>query len=153
MIPDPLAHAAPLAPDIDRRLRDSFAAQTLMATLGARLDALAIGLARITAPILPGSLQQNGYGHAGLTFSIADSAAGYAAQTMIPPDADILSVELKINLLAPAQGDRLVAIGRVVKPGRRLVVVQAEVWAEFRAETAATPPRQIALMQGTMIPV
>lgn len=149
MPPDPFATATPLTAALDRRLRDSFAAQTLMATLGARIDALAHGLARITAPILPGSLQQNGYGHAGLTFSIADSAAGYAAQTTIPPDADILSVELKINLLAPARGDRLIALGRVVKPGRRLVIVQAEVWAD----TAGAAPRQIALVQGTMIPV
>lgn len=148
-INDPFANAPPLPAALDRRLRDSVAAQSLMTTLGAELDALAVGFARVTAPILPGSRQQHGHGHAGLTFAIADTAAGCAAQSVMPPEAEVLSVELKINLLAPARGDRLIAIGRVVKPGRRLVIVQAEVWAETRGE----PLRQIALLQGTMIPV
>lgn len=146
---DPFADATPLPDDRDRAIRATFAAQSLMTTLGAQLDRLAVGLASVTAPILPGSRQQNGYGHAGLTFAIADTAAGFAAQSVMPPDAGVLSVELKINLLAPAEGDRLVALGRVVKPGRRLVIVQAEVWAE----KPDTPPRQVALVQGTMIPV
>jgi len=145
---DPFPDATPLPAAHDRAIREAFAAQSLMETLGARLDGLATGLARVGAPILPGSRQQNGYGHAGLTFSIADAAAGCAAQSVMPPEAGVLSVELKINLMAPARGTRLVALGRVVKPGRRLVIVQAEVWAE----TAGDPPRQVALVQGTMIP-
>lgn len=148
-INDPFANKQPLPPALEQRLRDSVAAQTLMTTLGARLDAVALGVARVTAPILSGCRQQHGHGHAGLTFTIADTAAGCAAQSVMPPGAEVLSVELKINLLAPARGDRLIAIGRVVKPGRRLVIVQAEVWAETRDE----PLRQIALLQGTMIPV
>lgn len=140
--------SAPLDPAVDVRLRESFARQSLMATLGATLDHLEPGLCRISAPILPTAQQQNGFGHAGLTFSIADSAAGYAAQTLLPVDHDILSVELKINLLAPAAGDRLIATGTVAKPGRKLFVVQAEV----AAETGETRKR-IALVQGTMIPV
>lgn len=136
-----------LDPEIAARIRDSFARQSLMATLGAELVALAPGRCEIAAPILSGARQQHGYGHAGLTFSIADSAAGYAALSMMAPEAEVLSVELKINMLAPARGDRLLAIGTVAKPGRRLMVVQAEVWAEEAGET-----RRIALVQGTMIP-
>jgi len=139
---------APLAPARVAKIRDSFARQTLMATLGASLAEIGPGVCVIAAPIGPGSLQQHGYAHAGLTFSLADSAAGYAALSLMPEDAEVLSVELKINMLSPAKGDRLVATGRVVKAGRRVVVVQAEVWAEDGDE----PPRQVALMQGTMIP-
>jgi uncharacterized protein (TIGR00369 family) len=120
-----------------------------MTTLGARLDGLAKGVARVSAPILPGSRQQNGYGHAGLTISIADAAARCAAQSVMQPDAGVLSVELKINLLATAKGARRVAQGRVVKSGRRLVIVPVEVWADSQND----PPRQVALVQGTMIPV
>jgi len=146
---DPFPDAMPLPAAHDHAIRAAFATQSLMTTLGARLDGLAVGLARVSAPILPGSRQQDGYGHAGLTFSIADTAAGCAAQSVMPPEAGVLSVELKINLLAPAKGDRLVALARVIKPGRRLVIVQAEVWAD----TPGDPPRQVALVQGTMIPV
>jgi len=138
----------PLAPARVAKIRDSFARQTLMATLDASLAEIGPGVCVIAAPIGPGSLQQHGYAHAGLTFSLADSAAGYAALSLMPEDAEVLSVELKINMLSPAKGDRLVATGRVVKAGRRVVVVQAEVWAEDGDE----PPRQVALMQGTMIP-
>lgn len=138
----------PLAPALVAKIRDSFARQTLMATLGADLVTVSPGICVIAAPIGPGSLQQHGYGHAGLTFAIADSAAGYAALSLMAEDAEVLSVELKINMLSPAKGDRLVATGRVIKAGRRVVVVQAEVWAEDGDD----PPRQVALMQGTMIP-
>lgn len=133
---------------MEQRIRESFAAQSLMRTFGARLSRIAAGEVEIVAPIVPGARQQHGYGHAGLTFALGDSAAGYAALTLMPPEAEVLTVEMKINLLAPADGDSLVATGRVVKPGRRLVVVSAEVAAEKEGVT-----RQIALLQGTMIPV
>ena len=134
--------------DLEQRIRDSFAAQTMMQTLGAEVIEVSEGLVRVSAPVLPWARQQQGVGHAGLTFSIADSAAGYAALTMMPPEMDVVTSEIKINLLAPARGDRLIATGRVVKPGRRLCVVTAEVHAVADRET-----RLIAILQGTMVPV
>ena len=136
-----------LSPAIAAKIRDSFARQAMMATLGAELAAIGPGSCEITAPILPAATQQNGYGHAGLMFSIADSAAGYAALSVMPEDADVLSIELKINMLSPAKEGLLVARGQVVKAGRRIVVVQAEVVAR-----TAEGEKPVALMQGTLIP-
>ncbi|MBS4009922.1 MAG: PaaI family thioesterase [Roseovarius sp.] len=137
-----------MSPDIEQKIRRSFAAQAMMTTLGARLVGLSDGATVIEAPILPSSRQQHGFGHAGLTFAIGDSAAGYAALSLMPDGAEVLTTEMKINLLAPAQGERLIARGRVIKPGRRLVIVQADVYAvQDGVET------HIALLTGTMIPV
>lgn len=134
--------------DARDRIAESFAAQTMMATLGAELAEVAEGAVTITAPILPGTRQQQGFGHAGLTFSIGDSSAGYAALTMLPLDREVVTAEIKINLLAPARGELLKAKGRVVKPGRRLCVVTSEVFAvDQGVETL------IAILQGTMVPV
>lgn len=130
------------------RIKQSFASQTMMQTIGARLAAVSPGEVRIEAPILPGLRQQQGFGHAGLTFSLGDSAAGYAALSLMPPDRDVLTAEIKINLLAPAMGDLLIATGRVIKPGRRLMVVSAEVHAK-QGDTLTL----IAILQGTMVPV
>lgn len=130
------------------RIRASFAAQSMMATFGATLVTVEAEHVVITAPILPGSLQQQGFGHAGLTFSIGDSAAGYAALTTLPLDSEVVTAELKINLLAPARGDLLRATGKVIKPGRRLVVVGAEIHAIKGGEETL-----IAILQGTMVPV
>ena len=134
--------------DMQTRIRDSFARQSMMATLGANLDSIAPGAVTIAAPILPGARQQQGFGHAALTFAIGDSAAGYAALTLLPPEKEVVTAEIKINLLAPARGDRLIARGSVVKPGKRLMVVTAHVFAE----TDGTET-QIALLTGTMVPV
>lgn len=134
--------------DTATRIRDSFARQTMMQTLGAELAEVAEGRVVIAAPILPTSLQQHGAGHAGLTFSIGDSAAGYAALTVMPEGAEVMTVEMKINMLAPGQG-RLIAEGRVLKPGRRLVIVAADVWSE----DATGVRKHVAALQGTMIPV
>lgn len=130
------------------RIEESFAAQSMMCTLGAKLYSIDLAQAVITAPILPGALQQQGFGHAGLTFSIGDSAAGYAALTTLPLDSEVVTAEIKINLLAPAKGDFLRATGRVVKPGKRLIVVTAEVHAIATGEETL-----IAVLQGTMVPV
>lgn len=130
------------------RIRESFAAQSLMRTLGAELLAVSDAHIEITAPLLPGSLQQQGFGHAGLTFSIGDSAAGYAALTGLPLDMEVVTAEMKINLLAPAMGYYLKATGRVIKPGRRLTVVGAEVHAIADGQKTL-----IAVLQGTMVPV
>ncbi|HSG56509.1 MAG TPA: PaaI family thioesterase [Paracoccaceae bacterium] len=137
-----------MTPDAIARIKDSFAAQKMMQTLGAEIIEVSEGLVRIAAPVLDLATQQQGFGHAGLTFSIGDSAAGYAALTMLPLDTEVVTSEIKINLLAPARGDRLIATGRVVKSGRRLCVVTAEVHAE--AGGTSTP---IAILQGTMVPV
>jgi uncharacterized protein (TIGR00369 family) len=107
-----------------------------------------LGHVEIEAPISEGSLQQQGFAHAGLTFSIGDSAAGYAALTVLPEDQEVLTTEMKINLLAPASGDKLIARGRVIKPGRRLVIVQADVFS-----LSGEDERHVALLTGTMIPV
>lgn len=139
---------AELAPEIAAKVRASFDRQTMMQTLGARLDQIGAGQITITAPILPTVLQQQGAGHAGLTFSIGDSAAGFAALTLMPMDAEVMTVEMKLNLMSPAVGERLVAEGRVIRPGRRIMVVAADVWAETGGAR-----KHVAMLQGTMIPV
>lgn len=130
------------------RIKASFAAQSMMTTFGANLTEIARGTIVIEAPILEGSRQQQGFAHAGLTFSIGDSAAGYAALTTMPLDSEVVTAEMKINLLAPATGDRLVARGRVIKPGRRLVVVASDVFAITGSDEVL-----VAVLQGTMVPV
>jgi uncharacterized protein (TIGR00369 family) len=137
-----------MAPVTEDRIRQSFAAQSLMATFGATLSRVEEGAVEIEAPILPGSLQQHGFAHAGLTFAIGDSAAGYAALSVLPEGYEVLTTEMKVNLLAPGQGDLLVARGKVIKPGRRLVIVQADVFALTDGKET-----HIALMTGTMMPV
>jgi uncharacterized protein (TIGR00369 family) len=132
--------------EVEAKVRESFARQNLMATFGAALAGIAPGRVVIEAPILDLARQQHGFGHAGLTFALGDTAAGYAALTLMPLAAGVLTVEMKINLIAPASGDRLVATGRVVRSGRRLTVVTAEVEAE-----AAGVRRTVAILQGTML--
>ncbi|MFK7763198.1 MAG: PaaI family thioesterase [Roseobacter sp.] len=130
------------------RIEQSFAAQSMLQTFGATLARVAESEIWIRSPILPGTRQQQGFPHAGLTFSIGDSAAGYAALSTMPHDLEVVTAEIKINLLAPARGDHLLAKGRIIKPGRRLTVVAAEVLAiDAGAETL------IAVLQGTMMPV
>ncbi|MET9670900.1 PaaI family thioesterase [Streptomyces sp. NPDC006475] len=99
-----------------------------MGHLGARIAHIAPGRVRITLPHRPEVTQQNGYFHAGATSAIADSAGGYAAFTLFPEDTSVLSVEYKINLLAPALGDHIEAIGTVLKSGRTLTVCRLEVF-------------------------
>ncbi|MFW5654519.1 MAG: PaaI family thioesterase [Roseicyclus sp.] len=135
-------------PDLGRQIRASFARQGLMRTLGARIESLATGQVRLSAPITPAIGQQHGFAHAGASFALGDSAAGYAALSVLPPGAEVLTVEMKINLIAPAEGATLVAIGEVVKAGRRLVVVRATLQAAKSDGTS----RDVALLQGTMIP-
>ncbi|NOR31710.1 MAG: hotdog fold thioesterase [Sulfitobacter sp.] len=130
------------------RIHTSFDAQSMMATLGARLSEVSHGIVKIEAPILPGALQQQGFGHAGLTFSIGDSAAGYAALTSLPLDMEVVTAEIKINLIAPARGEKLIAIGKLIKPGKRLCVVTSEVFAVENGQE-----KLIAILQGTMVPV
>ncbi|HRO14145.1 MAG TPA: PaaI family thioesterase [Paracoccus sp. (in: a-proteobacteria)] len=134
--------------DVGRRLRDSFARQSMMQTLGAEMVAAEKGRVVIAAPIADHVLQQQGAAHAGLAFSIGDSAAGYSALSVMDEGFEVVTVEMKINLLAPAVGERLVAEGRVIRPGRRIVAVAADVWAE-----SGTGRKHVAALMGTMVPV
>ena len=120
----------PLDPDYQTRVRASFARQAFMRTLGVELVHLAPGEVDLSVPYRADLTQQHGYFHAGVTATIADSAAGYAALSLYPKGTGVLTTEFKINLLRPAQGERLVARGRVVKPGRTLTICQSDVYAE-----------------------
>jgi uncharacterized protein (TIGR00369 family) len=111
------------------RVQESFDRQGLMRLLGAELIHVSPGQVKITLPRRPEVSQQHGYVHAGATSAIADSAGGYAALTMMPMTSDVLTVEYKLNLVAPAAGDHLEAIGSVLKSGRTLSVCRLEVFA------------------------
>ncbi|MEO0760877.1 MAG: PaaI family thioesterase, partial [Pseudomonadota bacterium] len=117
----------PRDPDFRARVEGSFARQGLMATLGARLERVEPGAVDIALVPGPAVSQQHGFVHAGAVAAIADSAAGYAALSLMAPATGVLTVEFKINLLAPATGAMVLARGRVVRAGRRLTVAQAEV--------------------------
>jgi uncharacterized protein (TIGR00369 family) len=130
----------------EARVRESFAKQRMMEFLGAELLAVRAGEVEIALPFRGELTQQHGYLHAAAVTAIADSACGYAALTLMAPACEVLSVEFKINLLAPAAGTRFVAVGRVLRPGRTLTVCAADVHAQ-----QAGGPRLIAAMQATMI--
>lgn len=134
--------------DIKTRISNSFARQSMMQTFGAEIANISDGEVIITAPILASSRQQHGVAHAALTFAIGDTAAGYSALTKLPTDQEVMTAEIKINLLAPATGDYLRATGKVIKPGRRLIVVSAEVHAITDGQE-----KLVAILQGTMVPV
>jgi uncharacterized protein (TIGR00369 family) len=135
-------------PGYDQRVRDDFAKQRFMTTLGARLRSVEPGEVVIELEPRPELSQQNGFIHAGVIASIADSACGYAAYTLMPAESDVLSVEFKLNLLSPAVGDRLIASARVVRAGRTITVCQADVYA-----LGDSSERHVATMTGTMIRV
>ena len=120
----------PKDPAYETRVRESFARQRHMATLGVTIERIAPGAVDLALPFDPRFGQQNGYLHAGAIASVADSANGYAAYTLAPPDTDVLAVEFKINLLAPARGEGLLACARVLRSGRMLTVCQADVYAQ-----------------------
>lgn len=130
------------------RIHDSFARQGLMQSFGAELGTIAPGRVEIVAPIRPEASQQHGAAHAGLTFALADSAAGYAALTLMPEGREVMTVEAKINLIAPALGESLIARGEVAKAGRRLTVCRAEVFARRDGRETC-----VAMLQATMIAV
>jgi len=137
----------PRAADWRARIDAAFDAQGMMGTVGARLTDAAPGMVEITAPIRPETGQHHGFAHAGLTFTLGDTAAGLAAQTLMGPDDGVMTVEIKINLMAPGAGDRLRAVGRVERAGRRLTVVRADVFADAEGRD----PVQVATLLGTMM--
>ena len=114
-------------PEFETRIRESFVRQKVMGLIGARLARVAPGRVEIELPFRDDLTQQHGFFHAGIVGTIADSAGGYAAYTLMPAGSSVLSVEYKINLMSPADGERLVASGQVVKPGRTLTVCDLEV--------------------------
>ena len=128
------------------RARESFARQGAMALIGARIVDVKPGYCSIALVPRPEIAQQHGYVHAGIVSAIVDSAGGYAGFTLFPEDSSVLTVEFKLNLLAPASGERLIAEGFVVKPGRTLAVTRGEVHAEANGKRSL-----VALMQQTLI--
>lgn len=132
--------------DAVTELRASFDRQGLMRHFGARLESIEDGRAVIVLPFSENLTQQHGYFHAGASGAIADTAGGYAAQTRAPAGSGVLTVEYKINLIAPAQGDHLEAIGTVLRSGRTLVICQLEVFALSGAQR-----KQVAVGQQTIM--
>lgn len=120
----------PSDPDFAARVAASFERQGIMGLLGARLTRIEPGLVEIQLPYRANLSQQHGYFHAGVTSTIADSAGGYAGFTLFPAASSVLTVEFKINLLAPADGDLLIATGRVIRSGRTLTVCELDVEVE-----------------------
>ena len=134
--------------DLDTRIRDSFDRQGMLVTLGAALTRVAPGIVEIEVPVRPEVSQQQGYAHGALAIAIGDSAAGYAAVTLLDSESDVVTSEMSIHYLAPGTGDRLVARGSVLKPGKRMLVTQADIFAVLDGGE-----RHIARMAGTMIRV
>lgn len=116
-------------PDFEARVRASFNRQKVMHLIGARLARVEPGLVEIELPYRGDLTQQHGFIHAGIVSTIADSAGGYAGYTLFPSGSSVLSVEYKMNLIAPADGKKLIATGRVIKPGRTLTICELEVQA------------------------
>jgi uncharacterized protein (TIGR00369 family) len=121
-------------PNFEARVRASFARQQVMATIGATMTRVEPGRVAIELPVRAALTQQHGFVHAGIVATIGDSACGYAAFSLMPADAGVLTVEYKISLMAPAAGDRLIAIGRTIRAGRTVTVCQADVTAVSERE-------------------
>lgn len=136
----------PADPDFAERVRSSFAKQHAMALIRATLPVVEAGRTEIHLPHWEGVEQQHGFVHGGVVGMIADSAAGYAAMTVVPASASVLTVEYKMNLVAPADGEQLIARGKVVRPGRTLIVTQGEVFAVKNGQESLC-----ALMQQTIM--
>lgn len=137
-------------PAYAERVRDSFGRQAFMHFIGAEIADVAPGSVEIRLPYRPELVQQHGFFHGGIVGTLADNACGYASFTLAAPDASVLTVEYKLNLMAPASGDLLIARGRVLRPGRQLVVAQADVFAvrEGREKPVATALATLMLMAG-----
>ena len=133
--------------DIFTKVAKSFESQAFMKTIGAKLNSVDEGRVVISVELKPSMMQQHGFGHAGVTFSIGDSAAGYAALTKMGKNQEVLTSEMKIHLMSPADGKILKAVGSVLKAGRRLFVVQSNIYSGDDKNE-----KLIATMLGTMVP-
>lgn len=136
--------------DFEARVRASFGRQSVMGLIGARLSRVQPGEVEILLPFRDDLCQQHGFFHAGITATVADSASGYAAFTLFPADASVLTSEFKLHLLAPADGEQLRAVGRVLKPGRTLTICETEVFVakEGREKLCAKLIGTLVLLAG-----
>lgn len=141
-----MSHFEPRDPNYVEKVRASFARQKIMAHIGAELGEVRPGHCEIRLPYRPEITQQHGYFHGGVIGTIADSAGGYAGYTLMPADASVLTVEYKLNILAPGEGELLIAEGRVIKAGRTLVITRAEVYAERNGRRSHCASMQQTLM-------
>ena len=132
--------------DFERRVRESFARQRVMGLIGASLTRVEPGAVDIALPYRDDLTQQDGFIHAGILTTVADSACGYAAYTLMPAGSEVLSVEFKVNLLRPAAGEVFVAEARVLKAGKTLTVTRGDVYGRAAGET-----KLVATMLATMI--
>ena len=132
----------------EARVRASFARQRVMQAIGASLTRVSPGEVEIVLPFREDLTQQHGFLHAGIVSTIADSACGYAAYSLMPADAAVLTVEYKVNFLSPAQGERMIARARVIKSGRTVTVCTCDVFAVKNAKE-----RIVATMLGTLLAV
>ena len=135
--------------DFEARVRDSFARQRAMATIGAELTRVTPGVVEIELPFDEALTQQHGFLHAGVISTALDSACGYAAYSLMPAGAAVLTIEFKVNLLAPGRGERFLFRGSVTKPGRTIIVADGQAYA-FGVDGEA---RLVATMTGTMMTV
>ena len=136
-------------PGFEQRVRDSFARQAVMATLAARLEAIEPGRVVITMRHRPELTQQHGFLHAGIVSTALDSACGYAAFSLMPADAAVLTIEFKVNLLAPARGPDFRFEAEVTKAGRTISVVDGSAWQT----DANGQPQRVAMMTATVMTV
>jgi uncharacterized protein (TIGR00369 family) len=141
-----MSELVPSDAEYEGRVRESFARQRVMRLLGARIERVAPGAVDLVLPYREDLTQQDGYVHAGVITTVADSACGYAAYTLMPAGSGVLSVEFKVNLLRPAAGDEFVAEARVVKAGRTLTVTRCDIHARAEGST-----KLVATMTATMI--
>ncbi|MCY3874021.1 MAG: PaaI family thioesterase [Rhodobacteraceae bacterium] len=140
----------PLNPDFEQNVRINFDRQGLMQTLSATVVSIKPGNVAIKAPVGKKVSQQDGFPHAGFGWSLGDSAAGFSALSLMAPGERVLTIEMKTNLLSPATGDVLVAEGRVIRFGRRVCTVAAEIYTELADDPDI---KHVATMLGTMIRV
>jgi uncharacterized protein (TIGR00369 family) len=138
--------STPTDEDYEGRVRASFERQRVMSLMGARIERVEPGLVAIALPYREDLSQQNGFLHAGVITTIADSACGYAAYTLMPAGSEVLSVEFKVNLLRPAEGEEFVAEAKVIKAGRTLTVTSCDVYSKAGSEW-----KMVATMLATMI--
>jgi uncharacterized protein (TIGR00369 family) len=143
----PLPDLLAVDPDFEVRVRESYGRQNAMKTIGATLASVEPGVVGIQFPFSEHLTQQNGYIHAGILTTVVDSACGYAAYTLTPVGTGILSVEFKVNLLAPARGVSFLATGRVIKAGRTLTICEGQVEAIDERGNRSL----VAVMLATMI--
>ena len=132
---------------VAERIQASFQAQSMMCLINAEISNIDIGAVEIQAPIADSTLQQQSFAHAGLAFTLGDSAAGFSALTMLGADQEVVTSEMKIHLLRPGTGKFLIARGRVIKAGQRLVVAAADVY-----DNQGGQEKLMATLLGTSVP-